>query len=125
MIARRSIGRDSIDGIDIPARAEILISPYLLHRDTRFWESPQKFAPERFMKLTGNTSEIGAYLPFGLGPRYCIGAELGMLELLMLLITIVRRFDLIPVDENPWETEALLTLRPKGSTEMMVKQVGN
>lgn len=111
MLPRRAAEDVEIAGCRVPAGAEILISPWALHRHPELWDSPESFRPERF-DPAGPGHPAPAYLPFGHGPRACLGSGFGMLEILLVLATVARRFRLEPAPGFRAEPEALLSLRP-------------
>ena len=119
-LSREAIGPDVLCGVDIAAKSLILISPWVLHRHQRLWEAPDEFEPRRFLR--DRQSEIGrfAYLPFGAGPRVCIGAAFAMQEALIALVALIRafRFDLAPGQAVMPVQQ--LTLRPKEPIRMIV-----
>jgi cytochrome P450 len=98
MIVRASIAADNAAGIEIPAGAAVLISPWVLHRHKRLWENPGAFLPERFL---GPPPPRFAYLPFGAGPRVCVGAQFAMTEALLALAVLVRHFHIGLLDKEP------------------------
>jgi cytochrome P450 len=105
---RRAIERCEIGGYSIPAGAGIIISPYVVHRNPRFYPRPNAFEPERF--LTGERPEF-AYVPFGGGARRCIGDAFARMEAVLALATIARRFRFVAEDAAPIGI-ASATLRP-------------
>ncbi|MEX0754446.1 MAG: cytochrome P450 [Actinomycetota bacterium] len=117
-IARRCRERSVLAGTPVPEGTTIVVSPWLLHRDPRWWNDASSFLPERWgVRERGahRPSERGAYLPFGAGPRACIGAPLANAELVLALATIGRRWRLRPVSADPLRLQAVVTLRPRGS----------
>ena len=108
LLPRRSLGPDFIGGYYIPANSDVLISIYSMHRHPAFWSSPDGFMPERF--AAGGGHDGGAYLPFGAGPRTCIGHQLAMLEPTLLLVAMAQRFRLSPAPGCEVRPEASLTL---------------
>jgi enediyne biosynthesis protein E7 len=114
MITRRAVAGDEIDGYEVPAGSDLLISVYTLHRHPGFWEAPEAFRPERFAADPGHARPSHAYLPFGLGARACLGRGFAFLELTLAVSRIVRSFELVPDPGRPVEPEPLLTLRPLG-----------
>jgi cytochrome P450 len=76
--------------IVVPAGTRILCSPYVLHRRPAWWRDPDRFIPERF--LQANSGGRAAFLPFGLGPRACVGQMMARLEISTALSVLVRRF---------------------------------
>lgn len=104
---------DTIGGYDVPANAVLTLSPYLTHRLEEFWPEPLKFDPERFAAGMEQSRPRHAYIPFGAGPRQCIGNSFALTEAALTLATVCQqiRFDL-PADHQV-EMEPLITLRPK------------
>jgi cytochrome P450 len=93
----------------------VIISPYVLHRHPRFWSDPERFDPSRF----AGPKPSPAYMPFGAGPRYCVGSEFAMLEarLVVAMVTQACRLTLVPghvVTPHP-----SLTLRLRGGLPML------
>ena len=90
MLARQPVGEQSLGGRVVPAGAVVFVSPWVLHRDPRNWAEPERFDPERF--AAGAEIPPFHYLPFGAGPRLCIGKQLGLLEGVLILACVARRF---------------------------------
>jgi cytochrome P450 len=103
-----------IDGYKIKKGAIVMISPYLLHRKAEYFPDPEKFDPDRFSPENEKTIPRYAYLPFGAGPRVCIGNQFAMIEGHLITATIAQKFSFELVDSAPVEMEPLITLRPKG-----------
>lgn len=114
---------DVIGGYDVPANTIITLSPYLTHRHPAFWEEPLKFDPERFTPERVAERPRYAYLPFGGGPRQCIGNNFAMTEAILLLATIAQRFRAELKPGHQVEMEPLITLRPKGGLPMMLRKI--
>ncbi len=119
---REAIRDTVIGGVAIPKRHIILISMYSTHRDPRFFPEPDTFRPERWGDGLEKRLPRGAFIPFGMGSRKCIGAAFAMMEATLLLATIARRrqFDLAP-GEIP--THPSITLRPAVAVEARVRDV--
>ena len=77
-LPRKAINADEIDGYRIPAGADVMICPYTLHRHPAFWPDPDQFRPERFAASAPPPAHRYAYIPFGAGPRVCVGSHLGV-----------------------------------------------
>jgi cytochrome P450 len=119
-ISREAIGTDEIAGHPVAPGCTVVIAPYLLHRHRRLWERPDVFDPRRF--LPGAREGIGryAFLPFGAGPRICIGAAFALQEATLVLGTIARSFRLaLAPDATVWPLQRL-TLRPRGGLPMVL-----
>lgn len=97
----------------------VFLSPYLLHRDPRWWPNPEGFDPERFMEGAPPRPKL-AYFPFGAGPRLCIGRGFALQEAQLILATILRRWELALVPDQIVEPEPMITLRPKYGLKMQL-----
>src|SRR4029077_1649792 len=84
-LARTAVNEDEIGGYRIPARSEILIFPYITQRHPKWWQQPDVCRPERFAQENSAARPRYAYLPFGAGPRTCIGLNFAMTEILVVL----------------------------------------
>ncbi|HZQ08910.1 MAG TPA: cytochrome P450 [Anaerolineae bacterium] len=91
---RVALKSDELGGYRIPAGAQILISPYTMHRHPRYWENPDVFEPERFSPTQNEKRPRFVYLPFGGGPRLCIGQPFALAEATLLLAAIAQRYSL-------------------------------
>ncbi len=113
VITRKAIADDHFNGIDIPAGTDILIPPYLVHRNPAYWPDPEKFDPQRFSPENKKSQHIGAYLPFAIGPRRCIGDSMAIQEMAVHISRLIQKvhFELIP--GQTIELEPLVNLRPK------------
>jgi cytochrome P450 len=116
--SRDVVDDDEIGGYRIPGRSLVVFSPYVTHRDPRFWENPEGFDPERFTPERIAARPRYAYFPFAGGPRLCIGQEFAVMEATLVLTTIAQhcRFHLVP--GYRWEPYLLHTLRPRGGISM-------
>jgi cytochrome P450 len=113
VLSRTAVGGDSIGGFRIAAGSEILIFPYITHRHPRWWPEPEKFCPERFAPENSAARPRYAYLPFGAGPRTCVGLHFAMTEILLVLALLLQRFRLeLAMDPETVRVEPSVTLRP-------------
>ncbi|MGA9162374.1 MAG: cytochrome P450 [Actinomycetota bacterium] len=116
-IGRTAVADVSVGGYPIGTGSIVVVSPWLLHRDPRWWPEPDAFRPERWL-----TDELErpryAFVPFGGGPRVCIGEPFARLEAAMLLAAIGRRWRFASVSDRPPELQAVITLRPRGGLPM-------
>lgn len=113
----------SFGGHAVPAPSVVLVSPYALHRRADVWPDPERFDPDRFLPEAEQSRSRFAWLPFGAGPRVCIGNTFALLEGHMVLATLLyhARFELL-AEESP---EPVATLRPRGPMRMRVhRRVG-
>jgi len=105
---------DEISGYAIPKDSLVGLSAYSLHRHPDFWENPEEFIPERFEAAKTRSRHKCAFIPFGAGPRICVGKTFAMMEIPIVISKIVQRWDLqLEKGQNikPWPR---ITLRPNG-----------
>ena len=119
------IGREArtafeLGGIPIAPGTRIHIPVFALHRNVRLWDNPNAFDPDRFSAEAVKARSRYAYLPFGGGPRICIGAGFAMLEAAAILATLVRAFRFAPVPGHRPKPVARVTLRPAGGMPLLV-----
>ena len=119
---RQPIADDEVLGHRIPAGSEVLIVPWLLHRKPSLWENPDRFDPERFAPERAAARPRFAYVPFGAGPRICIGAAFAMAEAMLILATIAQRYRLRLKPGFPVEPQGLITLRPRYGLKMLLER---
>lgn len=113
MAWRGALADDEVCGVRIPRGATVTIAPWVLHRHAKLWENPECFVPERFSPANNQSRSRYAYLPFGTGPRVCIGASFAMMEMTLILATIAQRFRLHALPSHPVEPQGLVMLRPR------------
>lgn len=112
-MARSTIGEDEIGGYHIPAKALVILSPYVTQRRPDFWPNPEGFDPEHFTAERSADRPRYAYFPFGGGPRQCIGNEFALMEATFVLATVAQRYRLHLVPGHPVEPYPIFTLRPR------------
>jgi cytochrome P450 len=106
------------NGYPIPAGSTVVVSPWLLHHDARWWPEPETFRPERWHSDDPERPR-SAFIPFGGGPRVCIGEPFARLEGAMLLATIARRWRFASRSDREPDLQAVITLRPRGGLPMV------
>jgi cytochrome P450 len=116
-IGRRAITDHEADGYVLPAGSVLVVSPWLLHRDPRWWDEPESFRPERWLGGNGDRPRH-AYLPFGAGPRMCIGEDFARLEAVLVLAVIARRWRFVHDPSHRVELQPVITLRPRTGMPM-------
>jgi cytochrome P450 len=114
--------RDEICGRPIRKGTEIVILPWVLHRHRTLWDDPDRFDPERFSRERSTTRPRFAYLPFGGGPRICIGAQLALTEVSLLVATIAQRYRLKLVPRQNIVLLHRVTLRPRDGIRMRLER---
>ena len=116
ILGRIAVKPDTLGEYTLPARATILISPYTMHRHPRYWHAPETFDPERFAFAEPPPRFV--YMPFGGGPRLCIGQPFALAEATLLLATIIQRYHLQLAPNTRVEMEPQITLRVKNGLPM-------
>lgn len=120
-LSREALEADDVGGVRIRAGSVVVVSPWVLHRHRLLWEEPEHFAPWRFLPENRGKIHRFAYLPFGAGPRVCIGASFSLQEAVIVLATIMRQFRLDPVPNHAVVPVQRITLRPKGGMPMVLR----
>jgi cytochrome P450 len=112
-LGREALADCEIGGYAIPAGTTVIISPWVSHRNPRYFADPVAFRPERWDNGFADTLPRFAYIPFGGGPRICIGNRFAMMETILVLATVAQRFHLELQDDQPVVPLPSITLRPK------------
>jgi cytochrome P450 len=120
-MGRRSINAFDLGSYRLPAGTTVLASQYILHRDARFFPDPLRFDPERHTPEAKAARPRGAYCPFGMGPRQCIGEAFAWMEGVLVLATLAQRWKLRHDERHEVVAEPLFTLRPKNGMPMRVE----
>jgi enediyne biosynthesis protein E7 len=119
-LTRKAVNADEIDGYAIPAGADVMICTYTLHRHPGFWPDPDEFRPERFAPSAPPPAHRYAYIPFGAGPRVCVGSHLGMMEAVLVTAMMARGFRFEMQGPARRETEPNLSLRMRGGLPVKI-----
>jgi len=129
MVDRMALADDRAGDLDIRRGSTVVVFIYGTHHSPRHWENPESFDPERFTKANDKQHTPFAHLPFGAGPRGCIGGNYAMLQMLMILSVLIRKYDFHLVPGQTIEPRAMVILRPVHGirmtfTEAVVRGVG-
>ncbi len=117
---RAVLADDEICGVKIPKGANVAVIPWVIHRHRQLWENPETFDPERFSPERSQGRHRFAYLPFGGGPRVCIGMALAMTEAQLMLATMAQRFRLKLVSGQDIVLQHRITMRPRDGIKMIL-----
>jgi cytochrome P450 len=119
LVSRTAMAPDTLCGREVRKGDTVIIPIYALHRHHMLWDDPDAFHPERFE----NAKDLPryAYLPFGDGPRICIGASFAIQEAVIILATLLKQFRFRPVEGRVPSPEMTLTLRPEGGVWLMAE----
>jgi cytochrome P450 len=121
-IGRLALKDHEVGGYTIPAKALVLLSPYVTHRDERYFPDPTRFDPERWTPEARESRPQFAYFPFGGGTRRCIGEGFAWMEGILLLASLARNWRMRLVPGHRVETLPVITLRPKHGMRMTVEK---
>ncbi len=119
VITRKALVDDVVAGHHIPRGALVIISPWLVHRHHEEWDDPDLFDPQRF--LPSCEARRAAYIPFGAGPRMCIGRDFALVEATLMLAHVMSKFELQRVARSTPRAIPSVTLRPDGGLPMRVR----
>jgi cytochrome P450 len=125
ILSRQTIADDELLGVHIPAGAVIVVSPYVLHRRRGLWDDPDAFDPSRFLGERRERIDRFAYIPFGAGPRVCIGMAFATQEGIVVLANLLRAFRFDLIEEGPVMPQQRVTLRPRGGLKMHARRRGS
>lgn len=121
ILGRRAIGEDEIGGYYVAPNTVMAISIYTLHRHASFWDDPDSFNPERFTLEKANGRHKFAYIPFGAGPRHCIGSTFGLIEACLVIACVAQRFELRLMPGIEVKAQPLYVLRPSRDIMMSLQ----
>ena len=122
ILSRQAIADDEILGAPVPAGTVVVVSPYVLHRRRGLWSDPDAFDPSRFLGDGREHIDRFAYIPFGAGPRVCIGMAFAMQEAVIVLANLLRSFRLELVEGQRVTPQQRVTVRPRGGIKMHVRK---
>jgi cytochrome P450 len=109
-----------VGDIEIPGGSMVIVYVYGAHHARRYWENPESFDPQRFTKANQKLHTPFTHLPFGGGPRGCIGSHYAMLQILMILSDLLRKYDFELTPGQTIEARPMVILRPKHEIRMSV-----
>jgi cytochrome P450 len=121
-LGREAVNDCTIGEYSVPAGASVFMSPYVVHRDARWFDEPERFLPERWAGNAAQRLPRFAYFPFGGGPRICIGNRFAIMEAVLLLTCMVRRFRFKLHDPDSVAFFPTITLRPANGMRMTVSR---
>ena len=129
MVDRMALADDRAGDLAIPRGSTVVVFIYGAHHSPQYWENPESFDQERFTTVKEKLHRPFAYLPFGAGPRGCIGGNYAMLQILMILSVLLRKYDFCLVPGQTVEARPMVILRPEHGirmtfTEAVPRRVG-
>ena len=121
-IGRRAISDLEIRGYTVPAGSVVLMSQFIMHRDSRFFAEPERFDPERWNPDAVAERPKFSYFPFGGGARVCIGEQFAWMEGILLLATLAQQWRARMVPGHVVDLQPLITLRPRHGMKMTLER---
>ncbi len=112
LLFRTAVADDVLSGVEVPQGATVIISPWILHRHRLLWDQPDAFMPERFAGRMQEYLTSAAYIPFGAGPRICIGASFAITEAVVVLAILLSRVEVVLDDDRPLTPRSVITTHP-------------
>jgi len=123
IIGRRALRPDRVGDTEIPASSVVAVSPYVLHRHPAYWPAPDAFDPRRFLdKDSGNGHGTNAYIPFGAGPRTCIGANFALAEAPLIVGLLTQHFHMTLAHDDGVQPHGIFVLRPRRPIRMLLQR---
>lgn len=123
MIDREALKDDEFKGIKIPAGTTVVPYIYGVHHNAEIWKDPHLFDPSRFEKESADKNHPFAHIPFGGGPRVCIGQNMAKMQILLVMSAIIKKYDFELSDKKDIEMHAMMLLKPDGPIQMKFKKV--
>lgn len=116
---------DDILGYKVPAGSMAVLSPYILHRNPKYWKDPETFNPNRFLApdKDDNPHHRYAFIPFAAGPRMCIGYRFALMEIKVVLSILLQHFSFSMIPGRSFECALAGTYKPKPSLELLVQKL--
>jgi cytochrome P450 len=122
LLAREAIADCVVGGRDIEPGDIVVLGTYIMHRTDRLWDKPNVFDPDRFIREPGLNRGKDKFMPFGAGPRVCVGAAFAVMESMMALATLVRDYEITPDADSYPRPLMTVTLRPQGGIPATVEK---
>jgi cytochrome P450 len=122
VLSRRCVHADRLVGHQAPEGADVLMSPYVVHRHPQHWADPEQFRPERFANEAIANTHRYAFIPFSAGPRHCVGETFAIYEMAIHIYHAARRYRLHSTHSGPLDMEARINLRVRKDLSMQVER---
>ena len=114
---------DIVAGEPVRAGTQVWISPWVIHRHRKFWDNPTAFQPDRFADRPSPWTGAATFIPFGLGPRICIGATFAFAEAQIMMATMLSRFAIALHDSRPVLPVATVTTAPSYEPSFALERI--
>jgi len=119
-IARKNVHQETLLGVNIPAGSNLWLSPYLMHRNRKYYKTPEAFRPERFLNAEMHNTHKYAYFPFAAGPRGCIGEGMAWQEIMCITAILCRKFVFELAPGQRVEPVARISVKPSNGMHMIL-----
>ena len=120
--ARENTESCPMRGKQLKAGSTVVVAPWLLQRHRKWWKNPDAFDPDRFEDPESKSAIKHAYMPFSMGPRVCLGASFALQEAVLILASLLRRFELIPVEGHEPQPVGRLTIRSDNGVRLKLRK---
>jgi cytochrome P450 len=120
--SRRALGDDEVSGYRVPKGSLVFLIPFVIHRRPKLWPEPERFDPDRFLPDRESARPRFAYIPFGGGPRGCIGNHFAMMEAQLIVAAVAQRYRVELEPNQEIRPEPLITLRPSPAIRARLKK---
>jgi cytochrome P450 len=120
--SRQALGDDEIGGYRVPPGSLVFLVPFVIHRRPKLWPDPERFDPDRFTAEHESARPRFAYIPFGGGPRGCIGSQFALVEAQLIVATIAQRYRIELAPDQDIRPEPLITLRPAPGIRAIIRK---
>jgi cytochrome P450 len=125
MVDRVAVEDDHLNGLDIPKRTTVIVLIYGVHHSSEYWENPEEFIPERFSVENRKNHAPYTHLPFGAGPKGCIGGNYAMMQMILILVSLLKRYNFELAEDKNIDIQSMLILRPKDGIKMRLTKRGS
>ena len=122
IVPRQALKHDIICGHKIPRGAAVIVAPWVVHRHRKLWSEPEVFDPDRFTEERSRNRPRFAYIPFNVGPGMCSGSHFAMIQMLILVAALARRYRFRLIHEMPVTPHGGMTLQPRGGLWMIAER---
>jgi cytochrome P450 len=123
-ILREAIGADEVGGEKVAPRTQLWFSAWVMHRHRKFWDQPTGFIPGRFAGKAAPWTQMPAFIPFGAGPRICIGPSFALSEAQIVLATLLERYKISLPDGKPVLPIGRTTIEPSHEPQFRLESAG-
>lgn len=113
IFGREAVEDYQLDGYEIPSGCVVMLSQWVMHRHPKYFDNSEEFIPERWENDLEKRLPRGVYIPFGDGPRICIGKGFAMMEAVLILATVAQKYKLTLIEDHPIVPQPSITLRPE------------